>query len=793
MKDTKDFQERYNRWKKGERYWDIRGVELPKYDTADKDTNNTAYVYQRSDGTYYSTPTNDGAFIEDITPVLKRNLSDESTWDFVGSNTGRRYNTQYTDEQLKQIAQEQFQNSEMIPWIDRAGNKHRDINVKGLSPADPIMSFALETVAGAPIYDKAFQIGKNLTGNLVKDFARDFGYTKLGNWTRNKILSSQLNKNIKNWDGTVEMQYFNSPNNWYRWTETPEIEGIREVGKNVTTRDAVDINVPSNNWRTAAMDNYSKSKEGYWYKADIPDEDMPLSEYLNYLKNNTNKAIGSGKKYGSAHGNKSQAAYGKAWDGSLSTSGIGQLGLLEGPVGIQIPFGKTRTSFKLTPIEEVPIGGRVGFSTGEMPMDNLGWFTKLPNGRFKYNGQVLPYKRIEMLENQGKGRYQFDKPTYQIYTGPKHDISEIINQFGHVKLKNLLNIQNEALKNIPNGTIARHRLENQKWHPTDWNTFLHTRDVYKRALQYGYPGEALFPALMHDAGKLWTGNGHGPYGASIVRQIFPRTSKDQIQAIYGHMQDNPTNQLTRLVKGVDIKETNPFRTQWIMQKLQDSRIKDQFNVIPYVDDVYQLSPIKGSMFDNYNNYIYKLLNRNPEYGNIYIKEGKKLTTVGQFNPNTENSLIFYNDPYPLNTAVHEAISHKTDNLVENELTSKFIPKTDINYVNVPTSTYYTDLADVNGKGWFRDNTYEDWREMRATLNELRSMKRNIDDVSDSELILDIGSVNGYGQKYFQLLRQLDKSSRKKWLSKFRTAYKYLPVSIPIIQTLNKDDSYEKEK
>ena len=82
------------------------------------------------------------------------------------------------------------------------------------------------------------------------------------------------------------MQYFNSPNNWYRWTETPEIEGIREVGKNVTTRDAVDINVPSNNWRTAAMDNYSKSKEGYWYKADIPDEDMPLSEYLNYLKNN---------------------------------------------------------------------------------------------------------------------------------------------------------------------------------------------------------------------------------------------------------------------------------------------------------------------------------------------------------------------------------------------------------------------------------------------------------------------------------------------------------------------------
>ena len=36
MKNVKDFQERYNRWKNGERYWDIRGIELPKYDTGKK-------------------------------------------------------------------------------------------------------------------------------------------------------------------------------------------------------------------------------------------------------------------------------------------------------------------------------------------------------------------------------------------------------------------------------------------------------------------------------------------------------------------------------------------------------------------------------------------------------------------------------------------------------------------------------------------------------------------------------------------------------------------------------------
>ena len=186
------------------------------------------------------------------------------------------------------------------------------------------------------------------------------------------------------------------------------------------------------------------------------------------------------------------------------------------------------------------------------------YFQQLPNGRWAIKGQILPNKNL-YVNTPKATRYQFDSPTYQMYTGPQHDISEVINADGSINLRNLLNIQNEALKNIPGGTIARHRLENKKWHPTDWNTFLHTRDVYKRALQYNYPKEALFPTLMHDAGKLWSGDGHGPYGASIIQQIFPKASKEQIQAIYGHMDANPSAQLTRYVKGVDIKEPNQFR------------------------------------------------------------------------------------------------------------------------------------------------------------------------------------------------------------------------------------------
>ena len=398
MRNIKDFQARYDRWKNGERYWDIRGIDLPQYDDADKNTDQ-AYVFQRPDGTYYSSPTtNSSAFTEDVTPVLKRNLSNPATWDFVGSNTNKKYTTQYTDDQLRQMAQDSMPNAEMIPWIDRAGNKQRSARIIGLSPADPIGSTVVEFAGGLPAW-KALDYAGN---KLAIDFARDFAFTKFGNWTRNKILSNQLNKNIEN--------------------------------------------------------------------------------------------------------------------AALSAS-------------------------------------------------------------YPHASNVL-----NIMPKRSNGRYQFDSPTYQVYTGPKHDISEIINADGSVNLRNLLNVQNEALQNVPGGTIARHRLENAKWHPTDWNTFLHTRDAYKRALDNNYPQEALFPTLMHDFGKMWAGDGHGPYGASIVRQIFPKASNEQIQAIYEHMNSNPQNYISKLVKGADIKEPNQFRTDGLYEYLLSH---DKSKLPSFVQDYFK--------------------------------------------------------------------------------------------------------------------------------------------------------------------------------------------------------------
>lgn len=77
---------------------------------------------------------------------------------------------------------------------------------------------------------------------------------------------------------------------------------------------------------------------------------------------------------------------------------------------------------------------------------------------------------------------QFNEPTYQMYTGRHFNISDIINKDKSININKLKEVYREALKNIPNGYTPQHRLENTQWHKTDWNTFLHSRDAYRRAL-----------------------------------------------------------------------------------------------------------------------------------------------------------------------------------------------------------------------------------------------------------------------------------------------------------------------
>lgn len=415
-------------------------------------------------------------------------------------------------------------------------------------------------------------------------------------------------------------------------------------------------------------------------------------------------------------------------------------------------------------------------------------------------------------------RLQLSQPTYQVYTGDKHKISEVIDDSGNVNLANLFKIQNEALSNIPGGRLARHRLENPDWHKTDWNTFLHSRDAYQRALQAGYPNEALFPTLMHDAGKLWAGDGHGPYGASIVKQIFPDATDEQIMAIYQHMDKIPESAMGKLVKGADIAEDNPFRTfkqdsNILKQnsnqngltngKILSDKIKEGYfnytkgqeiplnfdgNYFRVTKNMPQVMSEGDTRFKNFPVGEYYSENIDDYYKNVmqplFDKQGidpemrlpRGVITVPENNVEWKGYFDKYSGiPYIKAKAVngnlidairsgqfnstylHEAASHGTDFKIPNGLKEQY------RFENFLPSDYKWKPSAKDSK---------DWEEYRATMNQVRhrlldtehlindkypsgkELEKAIDNRQMDLIMANFDVTNGYGADYYNAYKDL---------------------------------------
>lgn len=409
-------------------------------------------------------------------------------------------------------------------------------------------------------------------------------------------------------------------------------------------------------------------------------------------------------------------------------------------------------------------------------------------------------------------RLQLSQPTYQVYTGNKHKISEVIDDRGNVNLANLLKIQNEALSNVPGGRIARHRLENPDWHKTDWNTFLHSRDAYQRALQAGYPNEALFPTLMHDAGKLWAGDGHGQYGASIVKQIFPDATDEQIMAIYQHMDKVPESAMGKLVKGADIAEDNPFRV-FIKQnsnqnglangKTLSDKIKEGYfnytkgqeiplnfdgnyfratknmpQVMSEGDTGFKNFPVgeyySENIDDYYKNVMQPLFNKQGIDQEMRLPRG--IITVPENDVEWKGYFDRYSGvPYIKAKAVngnlidaiksgqfnstylHEAASHGTDFKIPNGLKEQY------RFENFLPSDYKWKPSAKDSK---------DWEEYRATMNQVRhrlldaehlingkypsgkELEKAIDNRQMDLIMANFDVANGYGADYYNAYKDL---------------------------------------
>lgn len=116
MKNIKEFQERYQRWKDGERYWDIRGIDLPKYDNANKqiqvpyNLDNQVYDAEQLPEVVISTPNKFGVTPTDLPDIYKTTNGDfvhvdkgssKDALSFINPYNGKRV---YTDAMLAENA-----------------------------------------------------------------------------------------------------------------------------------------------------------------------------------------------------------------------------------------------------------------------------------------------------------------------------------------------------------------------------------------------------------------------------------------------------------------------------------------------------------------------------------------------------------------------------------------------------------------------------------------------------------------------------------------------------------------
>ena len=171
---------------------------------------------------------------------------------------------------------------------------------------------------------------------------------------------------------------------------------------------------------------------------------------------------------------------------------------------------------------------------------------------------IKTYVGSSFIKKQSR---MFSEGTYPIYTGPKHSISEVVNADGTVNPRAAMHIQHEVADYFKQfGKDAykmEERLENPEWHPTDVNTFLHTKNVATSAWKYPPPEgmtkqDQMVAALGHDFGKMVAGDGHGEIGAALIKQIFPDATPEQIAAIAEHMSPNPSTELGWYTKMADI-------------------------------------------------------------------------------------------------------------------------------------------------------------------------------------------------------------------------------------------------
>lgn len=158
-------------------------------------------------------------------------------------------------------------------------------------------------------------------------------------------------------------------------------------------------------------------------------------------------------------------------------------------------------------------------------------------------------------------------------------------------------------------------------------------------------------------------------------------------------------------------------------------------------------------------------------------------TAGYYNPRSDANFINLRNNKPeeiMSTAVHEGISHTTDDAMPFFVRDK-----------------YNDLLksiDINS---FKNNSSKLWYELRATLNEMKyqlspkgnydELKEKLSGMSAEEFTDRLESINDYGKDYVRGIYMSDLvPGQKPPVSRFKKAILTLPATLPFINKGNSE-------
>ena len=210
----------------------------------------------------------------------------------------------------------------------------------------------------------------------------------------------------------VSKDYFKDPTKFYRIGTTPEKLSMEYAGENIVSGSAESLGkvTPADAFRRTVTRNSriqpgKGANEGYWVLAP----EQSNTKVTNLLQ-----------KVNSSHGGETQASAGTLLEGGLNSDSRFPSVIFEGTMPETVgaswnsTLGKSigRSNFIRQPSENLPIGTRLGFKTGEIPIHSTSSFveTSPGSGKFFYNGEIIPENRIFSPQ-------QFSKSNGKTYLG----------------------------------------------------------------------------------------------------------------------------------------------------------------------------------------------------------------------------------------------------------------------------------------------------------------------------------------------------------------------------------------